>query len=147
MAEWLKAADCKSARVSRTLVRIQPCPPPPALRRGGAFREKPIPTPILFAIAALLEIGGCFAFWAWWRLDRSPWWLLPGVAALAAFAWVLAQSDAAGAGRAYAAYGGVYILSAVLWGWAVEGLVPDRFDLTGAALCVAGCAVILFGPR
>nr|WP_277925888.1 YnfA family protein [Sphingomonas sp. JXJ CY 53] len=109
--------------------------------------SKTIPTPILFAIAALLEIGGCFAFWAWWRLDRSPWWLLPGLAALAAFAWVLAQSDAAGAGRAYAAYGGIYVLSAVLWGWAVEGLVPDRFDLTGAALCVGGCAVILFGPR
>ena len=109
--------------------------------------KQTIPTPILFAVAALLEIGGCFAFWAWWRLDRSPWWLLPGLAALAAFAWVLAQSDAAGAGRAYAAYGGIYVLSAVLWGWAVEGLVPDRFDLTGVALCVGGCAVILFGPR
>ena len=102
---------------------------------------------MIFVLAALCEIAGCFAFWAWWRLDRSPWWLIAGIAALIAFAWLLAQSDIGGAGRAYAAYGGVYVLGAVLWGWAVEGLVPDRFDLIGATLCIAGCAVILFGPR
>ncbi len=67
--------------------------------------------------------------------------------ALMGFAWVLAQSDTGGAGRAYAAYGGVYVLSAVLWGWWVEGLAPDRFDAIGAGLCLTGCAVILFGPR
>ena len=111
------------------------------------FRGNIIPTPILFVFAALFEIGGCFAFWAWWRLDRSPWWLMPGIAALIGFAWILAHSDTGGAGRAYAAYGGVYVLGAVLWGWSVEGLMPDRFDLIGAALCVAGCGVILFGPR
>ncbi|WP_329958505.1 YnfA family protein [Sphingomonas sp. Leaf4] len=130
------------------MVRIQPCPPPPAhLARRCFAGSKTIPTPILFVIAALLEIGGCFAFWSWWRLDRSVWWLLPGMAALAGFAWVLAQSDTGGAGRAYAAYGGVYVLGAVLWGWWVEGLVPDRFDGIGAGLCLTGCAVILFGPR
>ena len=110
-------------------------------------REANIPTPFIFVLAAACEIAGCFAFWAWWRLDRSPLWLIPGIVALVAFAWLLAQSDTAGAGRAYAAYGGIYVLGAVLWSWAVEGMLPDRFDLIGAALCVAGCGVILFGPR
>ena len=101
----------------------------------------------IYLTAALAEIAGCFAFWAWYRLDKSPLWLVPGMASLALFAWVLSLSPADQAGRAYAAYGGVYVLGAVLWGWAVEGLVPDRFDLIGATLCIAGCAVILFGPR
>lgn len=118
-----------------------------AIARRCFAGSKTIPTPILFIFAALFEIGGCFAFWAWWRLDRSAWWLAPGIAALIGFAWILAHSDTGGAGRAYAAYGGVYVLGAVLWGWAVEGLVPDRFDLVGAALCIAGCGVILLGPR
>jgi len=107
----------------------------------------PVPAPILFLCAALLEIGGCFAFWAWWRLDRSPGWLVPGIVALAGFAWLLAQSDAAAAGRAYAAYGGVYVASAIGWLLLVEGVVPDRWDLAGGALCLAGCGLILFGPR
>ena len=112
-----------------------------------SLREAIIPTPILFVLAAACEIAGCFAFWAWWRLDRSPLWLVPGLAALIAFAWLLAQSDTAGAGRAYAAYGGVYVLGAIMWGRVVEDMMPDRFDLIGGALCLAGCAVILFGPR
>lgn len=100
-----------------------------------------------FLLAALFEIAGCYAFWLWLRLDRSPWWIAPGLASLVLFALLLTRIEAAYAGRAYAAYGGIYVLSAVLWGWAVEGLVPDRFDLAGAALCAGGCAVILFGPR
>ena len=63
----------------------------------------------LFLVAALAEIGGCFAFWAWLRLDRSPLWLIPGMVSLAIFAWVLALSEAEAAGRTFAAYGGVYI--------------------------------------
>ncbi len=101
----------------------------------------------LFAAAALCEIGGCFAFWSWWRLDRSAWWLVPGIVALCAFAWLLSLGETDTAGRAYAAYGGVYIAAAMLWGWLVEGMPPDRIDLTGVALCLCGCAVILFGPR
>jgi small multidrug resistance family-3 protein len=106
-----------------------------------------MPTPIIFVLAALFEIGGCFAFWSWWRLDRSPWWLVPGVLALCAFAWLLASSEAAAAGRAFAAYGGVYVGAAIAWLWLVEGVTPDRWDLGGAALCLAGCGVILLGPR
>ena len=64
---------------------------------------------LVFSAAALAEIAGCFAFWAWWRLDKSILWLIPGMASLALFGWLLAQVDSAFAGRAYAAYGGVYI--------------------------------------
>jgi small multidrug resistance family-3 protein len=97
--------------------------------------------------AALAEIGGCFAFWAWLRLDRSPLWLLPGMVSLALFAWLLTLVDSDAAGRAYAAYGGVYICASLAWLWAIEGLRPDRWDLIGASLCLVGVAVILLAPR
>lgn len=67
--------------------------------------------------AALAEIAGCFAFWAWLRLDKSPWWLVPGIAALCLFAYLLTLVEAEHAGRTYAAYGGVYIASALAWLW------------------------------
>jgi len=97
--------------------------------------------------AALAELAGCFAFWAWLRLDRSPWWLLSGVTSLCLFASLLTLVEADNAGRTYAAYGGVYIVSALLWLWVVEGVRPDRWDVLGAAICVAGAAIILWGPR
>lgn len=97
--------------------------------------------------AAVAEIAGCFAFWAWLRLDRSVWWVLPGLASLALFALLLTRVDAGFAGRAYAAYGGVYIAASLVWLGAVEGQAPARWDLIGAGLCLAGAGVILFGPR
>ena len=100
-----------------------------------------------YALAALGEIGGCFAFWAWLRSGKSPLWTIPGTASLIAFALVLTRIDSPSAGRAYAAYGGIYILSSLLWLWVVEGTTPDRWDILGAAICLAGAAVILFGPR
>lgn len=100
-----------------------------------------------YLVAALAEIAGCFAFWAVLRLGKSAWWLLPGLACLILFAWALTRVDAAFAGRAFAAYGGVYIAASLGWMWAVEGTRPDRFDSIGAALCLAGAAVILLAPR
>lgn len=97
--------------------------------------------------AALAEIGGCFAFWAWLRLDRSPLWLLPGVGSLVLFAYLLTRVEADAAGRAYAAYGGVYIAASLIWLWLIEGQRPDRWDAAGAAICLAGAAVILLGHR
>jgi small multidrug resistance family-3 protein len=97
--------------------------------------------------AAVAEIAGCFAFWAWLRMDKSAWWLIPGVASLLLLAYLLALVDSAAAGRAYAACGGIYIAASLLWLWGVEGLHPDRWDVTGAALCLAGAAVIIAGPR
>ncbi|MBN8939054.1 MAG: YnfA family protein [Rhizobiales bacterium] len=100
-----------------------------------------------FAGAALAEIAGCFAFWAWLRLDKSAWWLLPGMLALALFAYLLTLVESEAAGRTYAAYGGVYIVASILWLWLVESHRPDRWDVTGAFICLAGASVILFGPR
>jgi small multidrug resistance family-3 protein len=97
--------------------------------------------------AALAEIAGCFAFWAWLRQGQSILWLIPGTAALALFAWLLTLADVEHAGRTYAAYGGVYIASALAWLWAVEGVRPDRWDVIGLVVCLVGAAIILFGPR
>ena len=102
---------------------------------------------LVYPLAALAEIGGCFAFWAWLKLDRSPVWLVPGVLSLIAFAWLLTLVDAAAAGRAYAAYGGIYVAASLVWLLAVEGVRPDRWDLIGAAVCIAGAGIILLGPR
>jgi small multidrug resistance family-3 protein len=102
---------------------------------------------IVYIGAALAEIAGCFAFWAWLRLDKSAFWLIPGMLCLALFAWLLTLVDADHAGRAYAAYGGVYITSAIIWLWLAEGIRPDRWDVLGGAICLAGAAIILFGPR
>jgi len=100
-----------------------------------------------FVLAAVTEIAGCFAFWAWLRLNASPLWLLPGTACLLLFAWFLTRVDVDLAGRAYAAYGGIYIAASLLWLWAVEAHMPDRWDVIGAAICCAGALVILYGPR
>jgi small multidrug resistance family-3 protein len=102
---------------------------------------------LIYPLAALAEIAGCFAFWAWLKLDRSPLWLLPGLVSLALFAWLLTLVPSEAAGRAYAAYGGVYIAASLIWLWVIEGQRPDRFDLTGAAICLVGAAVILLPSR
>ena len=104
-------------------------------------------TIILYIAAGLAEIAGCYAFWAWMRADKSPLWLVPGMLSLALFAVLLALVDSAAAGRTFAAYGGVYIVASLSWLWLFEGLRPDRWDLIGATLCLAGAAVIIAGPR
>ena len=106
-----------------------------------------MPTLPIYAAAALAEIAGCFAFWASFRLGHSLLWLIPGVACLAAFAWLLTLSPADQAGRAFAAYGGVYIAASLGWLWAVEGMRPDRWDLVGAGVCLVGAGIVLFAPR
>lgn len=101
----------------------------------------------IHALAAAAEIGGCYAVWAVLRLRRSAFWLLPGIALLFLFGWLLTLIETEAAARAYAAYGGVYIAASLLWLRAIEGLRPDRRDLAGGALCPVGAAVILFVPR
>ena len=104
-------------------------------------------TVLFYAAAALAEIAGCFAFWGWLRLEKPIWWLIPGILSLILFAYLLTRIDAQFAGRAFAAYGGVYIAASLMWLWAVEGRMPDRWDVTGGAICLVGAAVILWGPR
>lgn len=101
----------------------------------------------IYILAALLEIAGCFAFWAVLRLGAHPLWLGAGAVSLVGFGWLLAQIDSAFAGRAFAAYGGVYIAASVVWLALVESKLPDRWDVAGAAICLVGAAVIVFGPR
>jgi small multidrug resistance family-3 protein len=102
---------------------------------------------VIYPLAALAEIAGCFAFWAWLKLDRSPLWLAPGLLSLALFAWLLTLVPSDAAGRAYAAYGGIYIAASLVWLWLIEGQRPDRFDLAGAAICLVGAAMILLPQR
>jgi small multidrug resistance family-3 protein len=106
----------------------------------------PLSTLAFYILAAFAEIGGCFAFWAVLRLGRSPLWLAPGAVSLALFAWALTRVDADAAGRAFAAYGGIYILASLVWLKMVEGVAPDRWDLIGGAICLGGAALILWGP-
>ena len=101
----------------------------------------------IYATAALAEIAGCFSVWAVLRLSAPSWWLLPGFASLVAFAYLLTLIEADAAGRAFAAYGGLYIAASLVWLRAVEGFHPDRWDILGAALSLAGAAIIIFGPR
>jgi small multidrug resistance family-3 protein len=101
-----------------------------------------VPTYIL---AAFAEIGGCFAFWAWLRLGRTALWLAPGMASLALFAW--GAHPRGRPLRRARLYGGIYILASLIWMWAIEGVRPDRWEALGAAICITGAMVILFGPR
>lgn len=102
---------------------------------------------LAYVAAAVGEIAGCFSFWAWLRLGKSAWWLAPGLASLCVFAYLLTLADATAAGRAYAAYGGVYITASLVWLWVIEGTRPDRWDVIGAGICLVGAGIILFGPR
>ena len=106
-----------------------------------------MPTLVVYTCAALAEIAGCFAFWSWLRSGNSALWLFPGMISLAAFAWLLTLSPADQAGRAYAAYGGLYIVASILWMWAIEGHAPDVWDALGAVVCLAGAAIILWAPH
>src|SRR3546814_7568725 len=93
-------------------------------------------TYVIYLGAALAEIAGCFAFWVWLRLDKSALWIVPGIGSLCLFAYLLTLVDAEYAGRTYAAYGGIYIASALLWLWAAEDIRPDRWDMLGVAICL-----------
>ena len=103
-------------------------------------------TSVLFVITAVAEIVGCYLPYLWLRRSGSPWLLVPAAASLAAFAWLLSLHPTA-AGRVYAAYGGVYVLTAILWLWVVDGIRPDRWDLLGGTVALVGMGIIMFSPR
>lgn len=101
----------------------------------------------IYVTAAIAEIAGCFALWAWLRQDKSAWWLLPGMTFLLVFAWLFTRIDVGFAGRTYAAYGGIYIVSSLIWLWFIEGVQPTGWDVGGAGLAVLGTVVILTGAQ
>lgn len=100
----------------------------------------------LFVITAFAEIVGCYLPYLWLREDKSPWLLIPAALSLALFAWLLTLHPAA-AGRVYAAYGGVYILVAIAWLWAVDGIKPTVWDGVGVAVALVGMGIIMFAPH
>jgi small multidrug resistance family-3 protein len=101
---------------------------------------------VLFVLAGLAEIGGGYLLWQWWRGGR-PWPLgVAGAVALVLYG-LIPTYQAAHFGRVYAAYGGAFVVLSLLWGWALDRVAPDRYDLVGAALCLAGVAVIMYAPR
>lgn len=101
---------------------------------------------IYFAAAGLCEIGGGYLVWLWLRKGYGVAWALGGAALLVLYG-VIPTLQPAEFGRVYAAYGGVFIVMSLLWGWRVDGIEPDRFDLVGGALALAGVAIIMYWPR
>ena len=97
--------------------------------------------------AALFEIAGCYGFWMWLRQGKSAWWAVPAIVSLVLFALLLTKVEAAYAGRAYAAYGGIYIVTSIAWLAVVERIRPLGSDWIGVGLCVVGATIILLGPR
>lgn len=98
----------------------------------------------LFIVTALAEIIGCYLPWLWLKREGSAWLLLPAAASLALFAWLLTLHPAA-SGRVYAAYGGVYVVMALLWLRVVDGIMLSRTDLIGAGVALVGMAIIVAG--
>jgi small multidrug resistance family-3 protein len=101
---------------------------------------------LLFAITALAEIAGCYLAMLWLTGRAAAWVLVPAAASLALFVWLLTLHPTA-AGRVYAAYGGVYVATAIAWLWLVDGVRPSAWDVSGSVIALAGMCVIMFAPR
>ncbi|MCW3840624.1 YnfA family protein [Micromonospora yasonensis] len=102
---------------------------------------------LLFAIAALAEIGGAWLVWQGWRENRGLLWVAAGVIALGVYGFVATFQPDANFGRILAAYGGVFVAGSLAWGMVVDKFRPDRYDIIGAAVCLIGVAVIMYAPR
>ena len=102
---------------------------------------------LLFLLAALAEIGGAWLVWQGWRENRGLLWIAAGVIALGAYGFVATFQPDPNFGRILAAYGGVFVAGSLAWGMALDGFKPDRYDITGAAMCLIGVAVIMYAPR
>lgn len=102
---------------------------------------------LLFVLAAIAEIGGAWLIWQGVREHRGIAWIGAGIVALAAYGFVATLQDDASFGRILAAYGGIFVAGSLAWGVVMDGFRPDRFDLSGAALCLVGVGVIMYAPR
>ena len=100
----------------------------------------------LFVLAGLFEIGGGYLVWLWLREGKSAWLALVGAVILTLYG-IVPTFQPANFGRVYAAYGGIFIVLSILWGWKIDGLAPDRYDLLGGAICMIGVGIIMYAPR
>lgn len=101
----------------------------------------------LFLLAAILEIGGAWLIWQGLREHRGIGWIGAGVVSLGLYGFVATLQPSADFGRILAAYGGVFVAGSLVWGMILDGYRPDRFDVTGAAICLAGVGIIMYAPR
>jgi small multidrug resistance family-3 protein len=102
---------------------------------------------LLFVLAALAEIGGAWLIWQGWREHRGVLWIAGGIVALGAYGFVATFQPDPNFGRILAAYGGIFVAGSLAWGMLVDHFEPDRYDLTGATLCLLGVLVIMYAPR
>lgn len=102
---------------------------------------------ILFVLAGIAEIGGGYLIWLWLREGKPLSWGLAGGVALALYGVIATFQSFPSFGRVYAAYGGVFIVLSVLWGWGIDKKTPDVYDWVGAGICLVGVGVMLLGPR
>jgi small multidrug resistance family-3 protein len=101
---------------------------------------------MFFVLAGLCEIGGGYLIWLWIREGKSVGLALSGTVLLTVYGFV-ATLQPANFGRAYAAYGGIFIILSILWGWQIDKIVPDRLDWVGAAIILIGVMVMMYAPR
>jgi small multidrug resistance family-3 protein len=102
---------------------------------------------VLFLIAGVAEIGGGYLIWLWVREGKPLFWGIGGGIALAIYGVIAAFQSFPSFGRVYAAYGGVFIILSLLWGWGIDKKTPDVYDWVGGAICLVGASIILFAPR
>ncbi|HEV7453588.1 MAG TPA: YnfA family protein [Pseudonocardiaceae bacterium] len=102
---------------------------------------------LLFALAALAEIGGAWLIWQGWREHRGLGWIAAGVLALGGYGFVAAFQPDPHFGRILAAYGGIFVAGSLTWGVIVDKFYPDRWDYLGAGICLLGVAMIMYTPR
>ena len=100
----------------------------------------------LFILAGLCEIGGGYLIWIWLRENKSPWLAAFGAVVLIMYG-IIPTFQPAHFGRVYAAYGGVFVVLSIFWGWKIDKIIPDRFDIIGGMICLLGVAVIMYWPR
>ncbi|GAA3744370.1 YnfA family protein [Plantactinospora mayteni] len=101
----------------------------------------------LFVLAALAEIGGAWLIWQGWREHRGVLWIAAGIVALGAYGFAASLQPDPNFGRILAAYGGIFVAGSLAWGVVVDKFRPDRWDITGAAICLLGVVVIMYAPR
>lgn len=102
---------------------------------------------LLFVLAAVAEIGGAWLIWQGVRENKGLAFMAAGIVALGAYGFVATLQPDANFGRILAAYGGIFVAGSLLWGMAVDGFKPDRWDVSGAGICLVGVAVIMYAPR